>query len=118
MLPYAVLLLGLLADSNLLDRLYERAQRTLVAGDLNAAMECLGRINGAKPGIPEVENLLGVVYSRKGDAAAAELHFRAALKIQPSYREARENLALFLVRQNRFPDAILEYRALLNQTPV
>ena len=117
MLGPAVLLLALAVDPHLLERLYEQAQREISRGNLEAAMDCLNRITSAKPDIPEIENLLGVMCSRKGDIAAAEQHFRKALSIQPHYPEARENLALFLARHGRFPEAIAEYANLLEQEP-
>ncbi len=101
MLFYAVFGLALAADPQLLQRLYEQAQRAAVAGDLDGAIESLNRITSVKADLPEVENLLGIVYSRRGDFAAVEQHFLKALSIQPKYSEARENLTLFLARQGR-----------------
>ena len=53
---------------------------------------------------------LGNQYSRKGDKQRATEQFQAAIKAEPNYAEAHNNLAGVYQDQRRFDDAIAEYK--------
>jgi len=57
------------------------------------------------PDMAIAQNQLGYLDSRSGDAAAAEKHFREAVRSAPSYTEAWINLAATLGMESKFPEA-------------
>jgi len=55
---------------------------------------------------PTFEFTLGTVYFQNGDFTNAVMHFESALARFPDFLRAQRNLALALVRDGRFPEAI------------
>ncbi|MBN8733552.1 MAG: tetratricopeptide repeat protein [Acidobacteria bacterium] len=53
----------------------------------------------------------------KGDLAAWEKHLREAVRLDPEFFEARNNLGAFLARANRTEEALNEFRAALEIDP-
>ena len=51
------------------------------------------------PELPEPQNNLGVIYARRGDYDNAQAAFEAALRSNPNYSTAEENLADMLVHR-------------------
>jgi tetratricopeptide (TPR) repeat protein len=82
---------------------------------LAAALDKLGEIPGERaaleravqlnPDLAPAENQLGFLDSQSGDAAAAEKHFRAALRATPTFAEAWVNLGATLGLQSKFMEA-------------
>lgn len=96
---------------------YEQAFQALQAGDLAKARVLAQRVTTAAPNAAEGFHLLAIVYSRQGDGAGAEVNFQWALRLRPSYLEARRNLALHLARSGQHTRAIAEFRKLLIESP-
>ena len=59
----------------------------------------------ANPGFALAQNQLGYLASRGGDSAAAEEHFRQAVKAAPGYVQAWVSLAATLGMESRYPEA-------------
>ena len=57
------------------------------------------------PDMAIAQNQLGYLDSQSGDAAAAEKHFREAVRAAPAYTEAWVNLAATLAMESKFPEA-------------
>ncbi|MCX7592144.1 MAG: tetratricopeptide repeat protein [Kiritimatiellae bacterium] len=63
-----------------------------------------------------LQNTMGLVLSRT-DPAAAERHFREALRVAPGNLKARHNLAITLFRGGRYAEAMGEWEEVLRVTP-
>ena len=63
------------------------------------------------------QHRLGFVYQQKGMEANALRHYRRALQLDPSIREARYNLGALYARQGRFDRAIREFEAFAARFP-
>ena len=59
----------------------------------------------ADPDFALAQNQIGYLDSRSGDSAAAEEHFRRALRAAPGYTQAWVSLAATLGMESRFPEA-------------
>jgi len=57
------------------------------------------------PDFALAQNQIGYLDSRSGDSAAAEEHFRRALRAAPGYTQAWVSLAATLGMESRFPEA-------------
>ena len=55
---------------------------------------------------PYVQNNLGIAYYVRGKAKQAEAKFRQAIKLEPRFSDAKNNLARSLIDQQRYPEAI------------
>jgi len=60
---------------------------------------------------------LGDVWQIRGDLRMARLCYQECLRIQPYYTEARNNLAVVLMREGRASEAEAEFRKVLKQRP-
>jgi tetratricopeptide (TPR) repeat protein len=74
------------------------AQNALVMGLLSSgrvddAEARLREILGRYPGSATAHNSLGIVLEHRGDAAGATAEYGRALKVDPDYAEAKQNLA-------------------------
>ena len=97
-----VSLAGALADA---DRL--RDARTVLTAGL-----------GQHPGEPTLLQARGTLALEEGELEAAEADFRSALAADPSLRKARNNLAILLMDQKRFPEGISEAEMLTRVHPL
>lgn len=70
------------------------AREAYLAGDLARAEPLLAEVLRAHDGFADVHNMMGFVLSARGDLAGAERHFERAVELNPSYTEARLNLAV------------------------
>jgi Tfp pilus assembly protein PilF len=61
-----------------------------------------------------IHNSLGVTYYQKGRAAEGERHLRRALDLRSDYHEARFNLTVLLLREERFAECIAESQRLFD----
>jgi Tfp pilus assembly protein PilF len=90
------------------------AQALLRSGDLEGAFNFYDRsisLGSDARLISAFLNDYGASLARKGEFGKAELLIRKAVHLDPSLLEARRNLVLVLLRQNRY----LEARAALDQ---
>jgi hypothetical protein len=60
---------------------------------------------------------MGDVWQSRGDLQIARLHYQESLRIQPSYAEARNNLAVILMKEGRVAEAEVEFRKALKYKP-
>ena len=63
------------------------------------------------------QHRLGFVYQQKGMEANALRHYRRALQLDPSIREARYNLGALYARQGRFDRAAGEFETFVERFP-
>ncbi len=87
----------------------QEATTLFQSGRYNEAEVLLLEIVKHNPAYANVYNMLGFIYSqRDAPDKAAEL-FRQALSINPSYTEARLNLAITLADTGAYSEALQEY---------
>jgi Tfp pilus assembly protein PilF len=60
---------------------------------------------------------MGNVWLGRGDLPKARSHYLESLRIKPDYAEARNNLALILMREGRVDEAAAQYRETLKDNP-
>ncbi|HEY8549143.1 MAG TPA: tetratricopeptide repeat protein [Vicinamibacterales bacterium] len=99
-----------------------RVATLLDANDLAAAQAAVDAALRERPRDPLIQNLAGVVAARHGRAPDAEARFREAIRLEPRYEAAYENLGRLLQEQSAtVPDAadraLKVYRALLRVAP-
>jgi HemY protein len=89
------------------------AQLDLEAGRLESARTYAEPLYNAYPEMPRARQLMGIWHRKTGeiaekgkDLAAAEKHFRAGLEIDPEDPELNATLGVFLLVQNRVPEAL------------
>lgn len=90
------------------------AQAFLRSGDFEAAFTYYDRsiaLGSQASLISAFLNDYGTSFARKGEFRKAELLVRKAVQLDPSLPEARRNLVLLLIKQNRYGEA----RAALDQ---
>jgi len=63
------------------------------------ALDLLSRAAKEEPKNAVIQNHLGIVLNEKGQRGPAEIAFRKAVQLAPTYAEAHHNLALFLATQ-------------------
>ena len=74
-------------------------------GDISGERAALEKAIQINPDLAVAYNQLGFLASKSGDSAAAEKHFREALRAAPGFTEAWVNLAATLGLQSRFEEA-------------
>jgi Flp pilus assembly protein TadD len=72
---------------------------------LNEALPLLLEAQQKNPLLPEVPNVLGLVYDDMGDQKKAIASFKTAIKLRPDFVEALTNLAVAYERANHLSDA-------------
>lgn len=77
--------------------------------NLPAAMRELTRAAELDPGNPEIDMTLGLAYQARGDLGKAEEYLRSAIRKDPDYAAARNNLGNVLGLQGKSEEAIREY---------
>lgn len=77
--------------------------------NLPAAMRELTRAAELDPENPEIDMTLGLAYQARGDLGKAEEYMRSAIRKNPDYSAARNNLGNVLSLQGRSEEAIREY---------
>lgn len=68
------------------------AKKCIVEGDYDKADTYLKKSIGMDVDAPEPHNLLGVLAEHRRDIHTAQIHYRAALALEPSYTPASRNL--------------------------
>jgi len=77
--------------------------------NLPAAMRELTRAAELDPENPEIDMALGLAYQARGDLGKAEEYLRSAIRKNPDYAEAHNNLGNLLSLQGKGEEAIREY---------
>lgn len=77
--------------------------------NLPAAMRELTRAAELDPENPEIDMTLGLAYQARGDLTKAEEYLRNAIRKNPDYAEAHNNLGNLLSLQGKGEEAIREY---------
>ena len=68
------------------------ARRSITENRLATAVAFLRKAVGLDPSRPEAFNLLGAAVHLGGQRSRAQIYFRAAIALDPTYRPAQENL--------------------------
>jgi uncharacterized RDD family membrane protein YckC len=95
----------------------EQGIAALREGDLDRAIDCLGRAVALDDRDAEARACLGVAYSRKGRHAQAKQVLQAAVELQPQNARYRFNLGAALETAGDAPGAALAYREVLRIDP-
>jgi cytochrome c-type biogenesis protein CcmH/NrfG len=86
---------------------FEKAVNAAKAGQFDEAEAAYKDILAKNPGKPEVVwTNMGIMYTQKKDAAAAEEAFRKAIEIKPDFAEAYSGLASLLISSGKGPKAV------------
>ncbi|WP_243649291.1 type IV pilus biogenesis/stability protein PilW [Luteibacter rhizovicinus] len=83
----------------------ELGQRYMQNGDLQGALEKLNKALQFDPNYPPAHTVIAVLYERINDNANAELHYRRAVELEPKKGAANNNLAVFLCKEGKVPEA-------------
>jgi len=78
----------------------------LVDGNRRAALRELLRAEAVAPRDPQTHNLLGLAYQESERLDLAVRHFERALELKPDFSQARNNLAVVLLRQEQWEAAV------------
>lgn len=81
------------------------------------ALAAIDKLEQKAPGSAMAANLRGSVHGAKGDFAAARLHFEEAVKRDPKFFPATNNLARLDLRDRKVDDARKRYTTLLQHDP-
>jgi uncharacterized RDD family membrane protein YckC len=95
----------------------EQGIAALREGDLDRAIDCLGRAVALDDRDAEARACLGVAYSRKGRHAQAKQMLQAAVELQPQNARYRFNLGAALEAAGDAAGAALAYREALRIDP-
>lgn len=96
---------------------YNEALREISAGNLRVGCPKAADAARQDPGFYAAYNLQGVCAVSKGDLPAAEAYFRKSIALNASYLEGRVNLALCLLRQDRWTHGRAELESALRIAP-
>ena len=88
-------------------------------GQITQAAETLKRAINANPDRAESHNLLGVVYLKQGgeDKKSAERELREALRCNPNFSEANDNLGGLMVEKQRYKEAANYFQIAVSNDP-
>ena len=84
---------------------YKLSQAQEKMKDYAGEKSSLERAIQLNPAIAEAQNQMGYLADRAGDFADAEIYFRSAIRVSPSYVVAWINLAATLAAEERWQDA-------------
>lgn len=93
---------------------YEIAIDRIQQGQTELGLRSLLDAQRLDPRDEQIQNSLGVTYYQKGRVVEGERHLRRALALNPDYHEARFNLSVLLLRQERFAECIEESQRLFD----
>ncbi len=88
-----------------LDELYEQGMDAFAKGDLLQAENVFHRILSVNPRFADIQNKMGLIYSRTNRGELAARAFEKALEINPGYTEASLNLAITYSDQGKYEKA-------------
>lgn len=92
-------------------------QRAIQNGDLRAARREAGKALQSFPSDPRLYNFLGVIDAQEKNAGGAEIDFRRAIAIAPSFTGAYLNLGRLYQEQMALEEALGVYEKLLEISP-
>ncbi len=74
-------------------------------GRYDLAIERLQRALEQDPRLADAHSTIAIAYDQDGNAEQAEVHYKRATQLGPDNSAAANSYAVFLCRQNRWPDA-------------
>lgn len=89
----------------------------LERGNLERARKDFVKARDLNPDLPAPHHALGLLADQRGLGKEAEGHYRQALKVDPAFIPARENLARRLFERKAFDDAREQYLRLTQVQP-
>jgi cellulose synthase operon protein C len=102
-------------EPNSMQALLMLALIDLRSGQYRAAATTSAKIIKTYPNLPLGYNMMGAAQLGLRNPKGAEANFKAALAKQPTYHEARRNLAQLYVTQKRYREARAAYQTVLEQ---
>jgi len=96
---------------------YECAVSEVQRGDFDAAIRSLNDLLSRAPGDLKALNLLGIALSSAGRPDEANVRFREALRIDPTFSAALKNLAINEFNQGQIAEAERDFEAALARIP-
>lgn len=94
---------------------FERVSRLIQNGKLDAALADVNKLCRLHPEQPALHNLRGVVLSQSKQTARALEAYQTALRLEPSFTDALNNLATAFTDLKRFKEALGCYQELVNR---
>ncbi|UFS72769.1 tetratricopeptide repeat protein [Geomonas sp. RF6] len=88
-------------------------QSYLAENNITGALVELSEAEKITPKDPELLNLLGLTYFRKGRYELAEEKYLKAIEKRPAYSEARNNLGVNYLEMKRWNDAAAQFKLVL-----
>jgi cellulose synthase operon protein C len=85
--------------------------------EFDKALAAVTNFEKKQPKSPVPQNLRAMIYTAKGDFAAARTGFEEALKMDPTFLPAAANLASLDLRDNKPDDAKKRYESILKVDP-
>jgi type IV pilus assembly protein PilF len=104
------------SDAKRVDAQLDLARGYLENGDLARARGPLATALDIDPDSIEAHVLYAVLYERENEPEVAEYHYKKALRTDNRNSQALNNYGGFLYRQNRYDDAVLVLRKLVEDT--
>lgn len=89
---------------------YQMGQSYFVENNFTGALQELTEAEKLTPKDPELLNLLGLTYFRKGRYELAEAKYLKALSQRENYSEVRNNLGVNYLEMKRWDDAIQQFQ--------
>ncbi len=94
---------------------FERVARLMQSGKLNSALADINKLCRLHPEQPALHNLRGVILSRYDQPVRAVDAYQTALKLEPAFAEALNNLATAFTELKRYQEALGCYQELVNR---
>ncbi len=91
------------------------ASAYLAQGQPQTALDEAKLAQAAKPDMPDVYSLLGLIHGALGDTRQAEDSFKRALQLAPTDADAMHNYGWFLCNQRRYAESEAQFAAALAQ---
>jgi tetratricopeptide (TPR) repeat protein len=112
-----LLLLAARAFAQTQDPHLQRGVDLLRQQQFAAALPEFEQAQRAHPGVPEIENLLGITSTQLGQLPAADAHYRKAIVLNPKLPGPHKNLGFNQVNEKQYPEAERELKRALALNP-
>lgn len=93
--------------------LIQLGEALLYEGEHTGALNHLNEAQSLSPNNPVIYSMLGMAYLGKQEFALAEENTEKALALDPKMTDARNNLGIIYMEQNRYDEAMREFNACL-----